>query len=793
MKRHLRDNHGMSQDNFPNWVMSKVAMQKLYVAGANPRITTYVPVKLSESSRALQAGDNSGHTIPSIFDISHRQLEKFNNIEEKYWKQAQSVTKFPQFALTLNWHTIIGPFKIEYLNQLSSWYKDNRNKAKYSIIEKAVKQYMQSAQQELKYGRVNFGFRKQIVRMDDIGISKVWRPLQEDSTAAYYSETFARLVATMIAEKDIKASDWEMYDDESRYYNILECSRREGLYAYSDNIYSQRILRARDNLYLVINQRYDSQSSISRIIDREIIECLQELNESLWMYETDKLDKSIYSPTYTYLALQSLNSTGTFEPARVITKVIIQIKYFGYIALYNYARRERDRVESVDERNTIIERAQKYSNTDNNHPMYNLHMAYALLNKIKQNDGVNSKIHFPPNHNNYRTIRIDGKNISLIRIGDYAKSLAQEAYDSLVGIVRNRELLDKVPPIHTIIDDCDNVDFGHSLLNHPKIKDLNTTLHDDYMRRPIIGGIRFATIIERPLSDDSQGPPYIIEWNDHHINLFFQKCERFIKTLFVLVHIISGQPARAPEIERYTIRNTTDSRRLIYSLMDTMMVCSFYTKTENLTGDYKPIARFLPKGIAQLILQYLAIVRPFEQFLMSVHPQHDRETQQKRQRTYSTNLWVCNGLLLSADNLRNIFIDYNQEYLDMRLSFSTYRQSVQFFMNIHCKELMREDMVDEIDETINLQAGRTIMMGNEVYGHSSANKIPGIGANKLLRFYRLSNGWHKLLGIDNWKPHINMANITTRSSRAEYARIDNSTNRYLGISEVDIIASYDNH
>lgn len=86
----------------------------------------------------------------------------------------------------------------------------------------------------------------------------------------------------------------------------------------------------------------------------------------------------------------------------------------------------------------------------------------------------------------------------------------------------------------------------------------------------------------------------------------------FIEIVAILVHISAGQPTRGTEVTAATIvNNSLGGLRSVFWCKKTMMIVQYYNKSSTVHGD-KFIARFLPKPLANLLVAYLAIVRPFE-------------------------------------------------------------------------------------------------------------------------------------------------------------------------------------
>lgn len=86
----------------------------------------------------------------------------------------------------------------------------------------------------------------------------------------------------------------------------------------------------------------------------------------------------------------------------------------------------------------------------------------------------------------------------------------------------------------------------------------------------------------------------------------------FVGMIAVLIHLSAGQPTRGTEFTSATLVNNQDGgMRSLFWCQKTLMLGQYYSKSETIHGD-KHIGRFLPKPLANLVVAYLALVRPFE-------------------------------------------------------------------------------------------------------------------------------------------------------------------------------------
>jgi hypothetical protein len=85
-----------------------------------------------------------------------------------------------------------------------------------------------------------------------------------------------------------------------------------------------------------------------------------------------------------------------------------------------------------------------------------------------------------------------------------------------------------------------------------------------------------------------------------------------------LIHVCSGQPARATELATLTIRNQVDNVRGVYIIKNFVATVISHSKGNSVRGSIRPIPRFLPKELSEAVISYLAIIRPVERLVQSM-------------------------------------------------------------------------------------------------------------------------------------------------------------------------------
>lgn len=147
------------------------------------------------------------------------------------------------------------------------------------------------------------------------------------------------------------------------------------------------------------------------------------------------------------------------------------------------------------------------------------------------------------------------------------------------------------------------------------ITEMDKMLDQHVWKEPLRNQIRGGSILKSPIVVDltkkflSDNKP--IFRTQKAINNYMEKAWKFRKMILLLLHLTSGQPARATELESMTITNS-NSLKSVYWRGQSIMTCTVYNKINSVTGSDHVICRALPKSATRLLLFDLAIVRTAE-------------------------------------------------------------------------------------------------------------------------------------------------------------------------------------
>jgi hypothetical protein len=118
----------------------------------------------------------------------------------------------------------------------------------------------------------------------------------------------------------------------------------------------------------------------------------------------------------------------------------------------------------------------------------------------------------------------------------------------------------------------------------------------------------------------TQQPPRTL-WHDAAVAAYMKTVRRFKKTLFALVHLSAGGPARGTEITSIQYKNSAEGVGHWGVFLDRGLVSfvSTYHKGYDFTKKVKAIHRYVPRDVSELVVYFLGLGRPFIDDLQMMH------------------------------------------------------------------------------------------------------------------------------------------------------------------------------
>lgn len=256
------------------------------------------------------------------------------------------------------------------------------------------------------------------------------------------------------------------------------------------------------------------------------------------------------------------------------------------------------------------------------------------------------------------------------------------------------------------------------------------------------------------------------------VRAYAQQAEQFRAKLFLLMHMVSGQPARAPEILSIRSRNTANGGIRNLFVHDGM-VCfvTTYHKNYRSSGEVKVIHRYLPREVGELLVWYLWLVLPFWQQVQGIVKggtwyspflwadqiiERDQgsssEDTPETEEEWEAAVWFRERKWTS-DRVRRVMQQHSERLMGSAVGISAWRHiaiaianrfSNKAFGDMDGEEGEDEDGIE--DSPWDLQAGHGSLIAGLAYARMLLQSKDGTAAQRQ-QFRRISQQWHRFLGF----------------------------------------------
>ena len=280
---------------------------------------------------------------------------------------------------------------------------------------------------------------------------------------------------------------------------------------------------------------------------------------------------------------------------------------------------------------------------------------------------------------------------------------------------------------------------GYSFIDHPD--NFHLVGGSTWMIDRITGNQR---LFERFLDEKNNE----VSWRARPLNDYLCSISSFLETLWVLVHITSGQPARAPELLSARYCNTLQGEyRNLFIEGGLVSIVTTYHKSYSLQGTVKIIHRFLPKEVSEIMVQYIWLILPFKQFLESMKSQRgwipspliwsECKTSGRGKKKWDGTR-VCAALARESE-----------EILKSKLGIQIYRHVAIAMSRKHIRTHHFTPVQTDEDSTWDEQTGHGSDAGGRIYARELRD-VPGVVESKREMFRKISLLWHLFLGFMTW-------------------------------------------
>ncbi|KDR69489.1 hypothetical protein GALMADRAFT_1352513 [Galerina marginata CBS 339.88] len=622
-------------------------------------------------------------TIPVI---EHLRAARDNLVPEYFFKdtEARGLSSWMKYT---NWHTHVEPYHCSHL--IAQAAVPGKSEPALLKLATAVTAIWCTGYKNIETTNIIVLQKLKSDDMDGKVAEKPFQKLQEGSSRDQYEATLVRLLALLTREQDVYTLD------------------------LPEKI--QKVIRA---LQTALNEEPTDPANIQRIT--------QNLLLCIWGRTWKKTElNTIGDPTICHLALAMLKHDGSFQSPKNSTTHMSRLKYCLRLVMLN-AIKHRAMLEDIEDlqacamfESWFTEKVDSTFNTLCTLQKY-------ASNLARKEPGLPNVIWMDRIH--HQTMRFKGHTIQF----DHLTTMFSNMEDHAITIWEKEVLMGL--PLRAnyiqITDDMGNNDVGYSLFSDPR----NTIFKDrDILIKAILAD---PVLSQRFLtgSKDKHGQPI---WNVLELQKWLYSYSVFHGAQITTTDTKGGAPSRGTEMECIQYMNTKTRLRGLYMMGNHLAILCQYHKTAAIMGVDKLIPHSLDAVTSDLVIQDLAIARPFAELAAYICYPHDFSVQHK----YHSYLFINNKELFDTPHLTRLLKSYTLPVFEVGFGVADWRHiSAAFRRKIApSMDLLIEE--DDSQESVQaLQSGHSRHTDNQLYG-ISPEALAGLSEDVLPLFLDASTDW----------------------------------------------------
>jgi len=325
---------------------------------------------------------------------------------------------------------------------------------------------------------------------------------------------------------------------------------------------------------------------------------------------------------------------------------------------------------------------------------------------------------------NYLNLAYRGRSISLLELQTGLNELVEATWDKLLALTGGTKVKVTVPP--SMSEDIRSTDIGSSFIDH---------VTTDPPTLPLLFEMSSQSLPSLLRSSGHAGDGAAFEVDPSATQEFFHMTKPIVEAIAFLVHVTGSGPLRLSEVvdDRYcngsSPRNLFISHGLLFLLRRDL-------KPSSTRGCRSSVVHFPPEKVADLLIYYLAVVRPVEVFLAAGLQWTEQHS------AYSQFLYVVKGRQLMPQDLSGIIARHTERYFGCRLTGLDLRHVL-----INLQAVFLPPTIDpSVQKFGDSQAGHSSRVANHVYGQR-IDHLPGEQASLFVLAYHWCRKLHTLLGL----------------------------------------------
>ena len=387
------------------------------------------------------------------------------------------------------------------------------------------------------------------------GVKDYFEALQEKSSQDQYGNILGQLICFYLRILELE------YDEEEE--GIIQW--------YQQHPLSPSQQQQLENLRTLINNGNNDEI----LLDTAFHKAVKEL--FCWM-ETRKLLDEMDCPVQRFLVVRCLRKGGDgFINVRDITPLIAKLEYCIRGTVFTELFKRTGQEEKLEE---YLEELQIYVKDMVQSPFGFLLETMHLAATISGDSSTLPQVTWL-GKNEYKSLAIHGKKVELDQLRDLGKKLMKDVKKKFnseikMGLQGIKDLnWKKFEPE----DDLSNLKNGYNFAKSG-LKDKDMCLIEEFIKNE-----NTKSFFTKGLVNGK------ILWKKDNCLKWLKKCKELLEMVSVLVHLLSGQPARSTEMATLRWVNSVYEQRGVYWMNGTIILLGIYSKTRGMTSKNKLIPR----------------------------------------------------------------------------------------------------------------------------------------------------------------------------------------------------------
>lgn len=353
----------------------------------------------------------------------------------------------------------------------------------------------------------------------------------------------------------------------------------------------------------------------------------------------------------------------------------------------------------------------------------------------------------------YTALAYRGRRLVISRMQGGLNEIIDDTWNKLLALSGNTKIEVTVPPL--MCEDLRSTEIGDTFIKHVATEPPTLPLLSEMAKCSRISLLRPTGLAA------GNGAKFAVDPSASQE--FFHLVKPIVEAIAFLIHSTGSGPLRLSEVVDDRFCNGSSPRNLLIS-HGLVFLLRTNLKTSTTRGCRSTVIHFPPEKVVELLIYYLAIVRPVEVFLTAALGWTEQHA------TYSQFLYVVKGRQLTPRELSVAIAQYTERYFGCRLTGLDLRHVLVNIQGVFLPPIV-DPSVQKFGDS---QAGHSTRVANHSYGQR-IDHLPGEQASLFDLSFHWCKKLHSFFGLgpetvpNRPIPYIHAPREPTWWSPSEYA------------------------